>query len=142
MVVLMRQLKESRVEFNRFEKRRRYPRIVLDRTVNLFLPGNQPVSVLLHDLSECAIQARFNAETEETIRLALQLANTDDEYVLGIRFRIKLHYTEEEIFVSCNPICICQLDTDLFAMGLQFQDMENKYRRLIQKFVEVSLEPL
>ena len=138
----MRQLKESRVEFNRFEKRRRYPRIVLDRSVNLLLPGNQPIKVTLHDLSECAIQARFDADTEETIRLALQLADASEEFVLGIRFRIKLHYTEEEIFVSCNPICICQLDQDLFAMGLQFQDLEHKYRKLIQKFIEVSLEPL
>jgi len=138
----MKQLKASSVEFNRFEKRRRYPRIVLDRAVNLLLPGNQPIKVILHDISECAIQARFDADTEETIRLVLQHANAADDYILGIKFKIKLHYSEEEIFVSCNPVCICQLEQNLFAMGLQFTDLENKYRRLIQKFIEVSLEPL
>ena len=138
----MQQIKPSRVEFNRFEKRRKYPRVVLDKYVNLLLPGNQPIKVTLHDISECALQMRFNADTEETIRLALQHADAADEPVLGVRFRIKLHYSEEDIYVSCKPICVCQLDQDVFAMGLQFLDMDNKYQKLIRKFIEISLEPL
>jgi hypothetical protein len=138
----MRQFTSSKAEFDRFENRRRYPRVVLDKNVNLFLPGNQPVSVTLHDISECAIQARFNAGTEETIRLALENASAVDKPLLGIKFRIKLHDHVEDIFVSCNPVCICQLDSDIFAMGLQFSDLESKYQTLINKFIEVSLEPV
>lgn len=138
----MKQFTSSKAEFDRFENRRRYPRVVLDKNVNLFLPGNQPVSVTLHDISECAIQARFNASTEETIRLALENASAVDKPLLGVKFRIKLHDTIEDVFVNCNPVCICQIDSDIFAMGLQFSDLESKYQTLINKFIEVSLEPL
>jgi hypothetical protein len=114
----------------------------VDKSVKLLLPGNQPISVILHDISACAIQVRFNAGTEETIRLALQLAGAVDKPVLGVRFGIKLHNNEEDVYVRCDPICICQLDQDIFAMGLQFSDLESKYQTLINKFIEVSLEPL
>ena len=129
----------SKSEFDRFENRRRYPRVVLDYNISLFLPGNQAISVILHDISECAIQARFNAATEETIRLALQFA---DKPVLGVRFKIKLHDNEEIIYIRCSPVCVWQIDRDLYAMGLQFADVESRYEKLLSKFIEVSMEPL
>ena len=138
MVMHMTQFTSSKVEFDRFENRRRYPRIVLDHNAHLYLPGGQPVNVILHDISECAIQARFNAGTEETIRLALQLT---DKPVLGVRFKFKLHNNVDDVYVHCSPVCICQLDQDIFAMGLQFSDLESKYEKLINKFIEISMEP-
>lgn len=131
----------SRTESERFEQKRRYPRIILDDNAILLLPGNQPVNVQVFDLSICAIQLRFNAQTEQTISTALQYVDDDALASLDVRFRIKLHGKEEVVRVPCKPIYICQLARDVFSMGMQFSDMESRYKKLISKFVEASLEP-
>jgi len=111
-------------------------------TANLLFPGNQSVNVLLYDLSVCAIQMRFDAQTEQTIRSALQYLYDEELSTLHVRIRIKLHDKEEDIYVPCKPMYIYQLGQDIFAMGMQFSDLDDKYRNLIRDFVEVSMEPL
>jgi len=136
------ELKTSKADFERFEQRRKYPRIVMANTANLLFPGNQSVNVLLYDLSVCAIQMRFDAQTEQTIRSALQYLYDEELSTLQVRIRIKLHDKEEDIYVPCKPMYIYQLGQDIFAMGMQFSDLDDKYRNLIRDFVEVSMEPL
>ena len=132
----------STTEFEKFENRRKYPRISLDVNASLLLPGKQFINVTLHDISVCALQARFDAITQETIRSALQHAGAAEKHVLGIQFRIKLHDKEEEICLPCTPVYICELEQNVFAMGLQFSDVESRNQTLINKFIEVSMEPL
>ena len=131
----------SKAEFESFEQKRRYPRIILDHRASLVLPGNQAVNVLLYDLSICAIQMRFDTQTEQTISSVLQYLGDKDLSTLEVRFRIKLNGREEDIHVSCNPLYIFQLDQDIYAMGMQFSDIDNRCAALIKDFVEVSMEP-
>lgn len=139
--MIKERISSSRTDFERFEQRRRYPRIILDNSANLILPGVQPLNVQVYDLSICAIQMRFNTQTEQTLRTALQYLDDEAMSSLDVKFKIKLHDKEEEVFVPCKPIYIYQLDQDMFAMGMQFSDMEDRYQQLINNFVEVSLEP-
>ena len=131
----------SKTEFEKFENRRKYPRIALDGDASLLLPGKKFIKVTLHDISVCALQARFDAITQETIRSALQHAGAAEKHVLGIKFRIKLHDKEEDICMPCTPVYICQIDRNVYAMGLQFSDVESRYQTLINKFIEISMEP-
>ena len=131
----------SKSEFESFEQRRRYPRIILADRASLLLPGNQPVKVLIYDLSICAIQMRFDTQTEQTISSVLQYLGGDELSTMDVRFKIKLHEREEDIDVPCKPMYIYQLDQDIYAMGMQFSDMDNRYQTLIRNFVEVSMEP-
>lgn len=111
-------------------------------TASLLFPGNQSVNVMLYDLSVCAIQMRFDSQTEQTIRSALQYLYDEELSTLQVRFRVKLHDKEEDVYVPCKPMYIYQLGQDIFAMGMQFADIENKYLDLIRAFVEVSMEPV
>ena len=131
----------STTEYEKFENRRRYPRVTLDGNASLLLPEKQFIKVTLHDISVCALQARFDAITQETIRSALQHAGAAEKHVLGIQFRIKLHDKEEDICLPCTPVYICQLERNVYAMGLQFSDEESSYQKLINKFIEISMEP-
>jgi len=136
------QITSSQADFEKFEQRRRYPRIIMANTASLLFPGNQSVNVMLYDLSVCAIQMRFDSQTEQTIRSALQYLYDEELSTLQVRFRVKLHDKEEDVYVPCKPMYIYQLGQDIFAMGMQFADIENKYLDLIRAFVEVSMEPV
>ena len=138
---MIKDLTTSKTEFERIEQRRKYPRIVMDNTANLLFPGNQSLNVMLYDLSVCAIQMRFDTQTEQTIRSALQYLYDKDLSSLQVRFRVKIYDREEDISIPCKPMYIYQLGQDIFAMGMQFADMDNKYRDLIKEFVEFSMEP-
>lgn len=132
----------SRTEFENFEQRRKYPRVILNDVAFLSLPGAQSLRLDLFDLSVCAIQARFDAHTEQTLRSVLHYVSDEALAVLPIRFTLKWHGQEEEIIVSCKPIYICQMQPDLFAMGMQFTNIERKYHALVCNFIEDCLEPL
>ena len=139
--MIKERITSSQTAFESFEQRRRYPRIVLADRASLLLPGNQPINVLLYDLSICAIQMRFDTQTEQTISSVLQYLGNTELSTMDVRFKIKLHDREEDIYVPCKPMYIYQLDQNIYAMGMQFSDMENRYQALIRNFVEVSMEP-
>lgn len=132
----------SKTDFENFENRRRYPRITLDANAIMLLPDKQMVKVILYDISVCALQARFDVVRQQTIRSALQLAGTAEKHFLGIKFGIKIHDKVEDICVPCTPVYICQIAPDVYAMGLQYADVESRYQTLINKFIEESMEPL
>jgi hypothetical protein len=139
--MIKEQITSSKTEFERFEQKRKYPRIILDNCASLLFPGNQTINVLLYDLSICAIQVRFDSQTEQAIRTVLEYLDAKELSTIKVRFKIKVQGSEEDVYVPCKPIYIYQMDQDIYAMGMLFADMEYRDQALISNFVEHSMEP-
>lgn len=137
-------IKSSRASFEQIDRVRKYPRVILDQSALLGLPGNMTVPVKLHDLSICGIQICFDEHSEQTISTVLQSKDISELSWLEVSFKLRLGDWEEEIIVRCKPVRIGKCGHDEFAMGMfymLFTDVEERYQALIKDFIEFSMEP-
>jgi hypothetical protein len=131
----------SRHDVDKFEERRKYPRVMLDKAAILSFPGELTFDVTIYDISEKALQLRFKEKAEDISRQALQCAETDG-MLFSVNFMVTLNDSDAFISLPCSFGYISQLDQDTVAMGLQFSGIEGEYESMINQFIEASLEPL
>jgi hypothetical protein len=93
------QIKSSRASFEQIDRVRKYPRVILDQSALLRLPGNMTLPVKLHDLSICGIQICFDEHSEQTISTVLQSKDITELSRLEVSFKLRLGDWEEEIIV-------------------------------------------
>src|SRR3970282_1637448 len=103
----------------KYEEKRKYPRIIVDCPVSMVLPNSKEVEAQAHDVSPGGLQLRSGTQTA-------RILNAEQE---KLQIRCKLAYT-------------VKLEENYYAIGLQFTRVEGSNRKILRRFIESSMEPL
>ena len=125
-----------------FYDKRKYPRIEQDGEVVLILPDKQKLITRMFDISPDGIQTRFDRDTARAIKPVVENILKKMSGDLHIIFTLSITSKEMKHDAYCRPIYIHRIDSGLYAMGMQFTRLEKESRKVLKKFIEISMEPL
>ena len=129
---------ESRKAMEKYEEKRKYPRIIVDCPAMLQFPESHDVNVLIHDICPGGIQVRCDRETAHILKAEKEKAADD----FGMSFMLPVETRQMQVSVRCRLVYMVNLEDDIFASGMQFTSMDNRSRKSLKKFIETSMEPL
>lgn len=117
-----------------FEEKRSYPRVVIETSATLILPGAQVTgSARAYDISFEGLQIHCDRETA----ILLQKENISD---LEVSFTLPYRDNPADIKARCAIMYILELIDDTHAMGLKFADMGAGNLQQVRQFIESSME--
>ena len=129
---------ESRDAMEKYEEKRKYPRIIVDCSATLFFSEKQKAEVLIHDICPGGIQVRCDKQTAQILKAEKDKATND----FGMDFELLLEGEQIKITVRCRLAYMVNIDDGIFSSGMQFTNMDNHNRKLLKRFIESSMEPL
>ncbi len=129
---------ESRKAIEKYEEKRKYPRIIVDCPATLFFSEDQETEVLIHDICPGGIQVRCDKKTAHILKSEKDKATYD----FGMTFILPLEGERIKITVRCRLVYMIKIDEAIFATGMQFTSMDNANRKTLKRFIESSMEPL
>lgn len=126
----------------KFEEKRKYPRIIVDCPVSMVLPDGKELEAIAHDVSPGGLQLRSDKQTARILNSEneklKQGASTDFE----VNFMLSLYGKQEKLQIRCKLAYTVKLEEDCYAMGLQFTSVEGVNRKILRRFIESSMEPM
>ena len=125
----------------KYEEKRMYPRIVLDCPIAMALSNGKILETLVHDISPGGIQISCNQKTARILKAEKE--NLEKKAVPGfeINFMLPLEGKQMKVLIRCKPIYIVKLEDDAYAIGMQFTKIVEDSRKVLKRFIEVSMEP-
>lgn len=129
---------ESRKVMERYEEKRKYPRIIVECSGRLLFTEKKDAEVVIYDICPGGIQVRCDRDTAQLLKHEKDKA----AYDFGLTFVLPLTGKKVEIVVRCRLVYIVSMDNGIFASGMQFTSMDNQSRKLLKRFIESSMEPL
>ncbi|MCI0591723.1 MAG: PilZ domain-containing protein [Gammaproteobacteria bacterium] len=107
------------------EEKRRYPRIVIDRLIEIEQADGSVVSALAHDISPDGLQIRCDRDTAKT----LNPSETQIEGDKGPEFKVRLSLPLQEGLVELGARCKTLYRAVIpgaegVAFGMQFKEFE------------------
>ena len=124
-----------------FEDKRQYPRIVIDCPLTLLLAGAKVLKVQAYDISPGGIQICCDSDTVEQIYPSNDELNKNVESVFGLSIVLPLEGRQAKIIVQCRVAYSTKTEDGNFALGLCFTQLKGESRKILNRFIEVSLEP-
>lgn len=122
----------------RYEEKRKYPRIILDCKGRLLVPGDQTIEVLIHDISPGGVQIRCDKQSAQILKTENDRATFDFE----MTFILSLYEEKMNITLRCRLVYMVNMDESLNVAGMQFTNMDRSNRKSLKRFIESSMEPL
>lgn len=122
----------------KYEEKRKYPRIIVDCHATLYFSVNQEAEILIHDICPGGIQVRCNKKTAQI----LKSEKDKSTYDFGMTFMLPLEGEQTKISVRCRLVYMVNMEDGIFATGMQFTGMDNANRKILKRFIESSMEPL
>jgi len=132
----------SEIILENYEEKRKYQRIVVNCPVRLLLSGDRIIEVLAHDISLGGMQIRCDGEALQILQSEGKKPGQRTDSDFEINFVLPLGDKRENIFLRCKLIYIAELEGDIYAIGLQFTNIEGDNRRTLKRFIKVSKEHL
>lgn len=126
----------------KYEEKRKYPRIVIDCPLSMILPGNKVVDTLAYDISPGGIQVRSERQVIMTIKSENEKLKQGSVNDFEVNFMLSLDGRQEKIQLRCKLAYSVKLEENYYAMGLQFTSVDGNNRKILRRFIESSMEPL
>jgi len=126
----------------KYEEKRKYPRIIVDCPVSMLLPGGREVEALAHDVSPGGLQLRSDKQTARILNAENEKLKQGPATDFEVNFTLPLKDVQEKLQVKCKLAYMVKLEEDCYAMGLQFTNVEGNNRKILRRFIESSMEPL
>jgi len=124
-------------KIEKFEERRKYPRITINVPVTLELPGNRNVEATVYDVSPGGVQIHCERVVAGILKAETKGSNTD----FDAGFMLKIDHKQTEIKARCRLVWIVKMDNEDYAIGVKFTAVDAHNRQLLKKFIESSMEP-
>lgn len=135
--------KESPDErLQRFEERRKYPRIIVNCPIYLLLSNDEKVKAIVYDVSPGGIQVRCDRITAHKVQYEYESFKEKASTKFKLIFMLPLEGKEEKVGSTCRLAFIMRLENDRYAIGMEFIEMENVSRKTLKRFIEISMEPI
>ena len=122
----------------KYEEKRKYPRIIVDCPATLLFTENEEAEVLIHDICPGGIQVRCDRKTAQILKIEKDKAAHD----FGTIFILSHDGEQIKITVRCRLVYMVKIGEAVFAAGMQFTGMDNANRKTLKRFIESSMEPL
>lgn len=125
----------------KYEEKRVYPRIVIDRPIAMVLSNGQALEALAHDISPGGIQVRCNLKAAQILKTEKENLGKKAALDFEVNFILPLEDKQVKVLIRCKPSYLVKLEDDAYAMGLQFTKVGEDSRKILKRFIEVSMEP-
>lgn len=126
----------------KYEEKRKYPRIVVDCPLSMILPDNMVVNAIAYDISPGGIQIRSEKQVIMTMKSENEKLKQGAVKDFEVYIMLPLHGRQEKIQLRCKMAYSVKLEENYYAMGLQFTSVEGNNRKILRRFIESSMEPL
>ncbi len=119
-----------------------YPRIHLNKPVNIRLPDGQEAPDSVHDISKIGFQLRCDRALAMSIHPDQSVIS--EEHSPSIRLAIRLPYPENlpEIVVDCRLRYLNVIGPDEIAFGVMFEEFLGDGTKQFERFIHQCLIPV
>lgn len=125
-----------------FEEKRQYPRVVLNQSVQITLADGTSLTAKVHDVSSDAMQIRCDRETASALHPSGSQIDRDDPPLLDISFQLPAPAGAHTLSAQCRLVHYTLYRDGSAALGLLFERFSRVGARILQTFIEDSMEPL
>ena len=132
----------SEIILENYEEKRKYQRLIINCPVSLHLSDARMVEVLAHDISLGGIQIRCEEKEVQILQSEGENSGYRTDSDFEARCVFLLDGKQVKILVRCKLIYIAELKDDIYAMGMQFTNVEGDNLRALKRFIKVSKEHL
>jgi hypothetical protein len=126
----------------KYEEKRKYPRIIVDCPVSMVLPNSKEVEAQAHDVSPGGLQLRSGKQTARILNAENEKLKQGTKSDFEVNFILPLEGRQEKLQIRCKLAYTVKLEENYYAIGLQFTRVEGSNRKILRRFIESSMEPL
>lgn len=124
-----------------FEKRRKYPRVVIDSPVTIAGEDGVSLQGVVRDISPDGVKIVCDARTAAVIYPHPMPFKPTLAKILNLSFTLPFAAGQKPIAVRTRLVYMVDLSPDFVAFGAQFHGIEPETEGLIQRFFIECLEP-
>ncbi len=124
-----------------YERRRKYPRVIIEIPATMKTSDNVETEVQLFDLSSDGIQIRCEREAARIICPEGKITKENMKRDLKVIF--DLHYRKEKktIYIGVIPIYLVFISDNLVAFGIQFHKHDKEMLKAILDYIDFEVAP-
>ena len=124
------------------ERRRKYPRIVIDSPASIKLDKNTVVNGLAHDVSIDGIQIRCDREAANKLHPSGKFIKEDKGPLVEVRFDLPYMNNTAPVTVTCQIYYLTVISRTEFAFGMSFRKFSDHGEELVEKLIMDQILPV
>ncbi|MBI1732096.1 MAG: PilZ domain-containing protein [Gammaproteobacteria bacterium] len=130
--------------YESYEERRKYPRVHIDRPVEIRL-GREALRAVIHDISPDGLQIRCDRKTMQAIRPSGSAIKGDDGPVIKVAFSLMIAGKEKPVETAARIYYFVLLPDEKprdVSFGVQFLKLDKRSQADVDAFFREALEPV
>ena len=124
------------------ERRRKYPRIVIDVPVIIKPEKATAVTAIVHDISIDGIQVRCDRGTTKQLHPTGKFIKEGKGSLVEVEFDLQIKAQPEKITITCQIYYFTVISKTEFAFGLLFRKYSDKSAALVDRFIMDQIIPV
>ena len=124
------------------ERRRKYPRIVINVPVSIKPEKTNAVTAMVHDISIDGIQVRCDRETTKQLHPTGTFIKEGKGPLVEVKFDLPFKTQPEQITITCQIYYLTVISKTEFAFGLMFRKYSDKSAALVDRFIMDEIIPV
>ncbi|OGT30578.1 MAG: hypothetical protein A2W28_11235 [Gammaproteobacteria bacterium RBG_16_51_14] len=127
--------------FEIYERRRKYPRAILNIPVKIRMDTGIKGEATLYDISPDGIQVRCNRETARIICPEGKITKENVKRHLEVIFVLPYRRRKKAVCIRVMPVYLLFIAVDLIAFGMQFHRKDKETLKSIEDYIDYELAP-
>ena len=127
---------------NALERRRKYPRIVIDVPASIIPDKTTAVSAIVHDISIDGIQVRCDRGTTKQLHPTGKFIKEGKGSLVEVKFDLPFKARPEPVAITCQLYYFTVISKTEFAFGMLFRTFSEKSAVLVDRFIMDQIIPV
>ena len=119
-----------------YAEKRKYPRVNVNCPIALLLSNDEIVKATIHDISTGGIQIRCDKNTAHKVQHEYECIKETTSTRFNVTFISPRKNRQEKVKTACRLVYILRQDEDVYAIGMEFVDLEENNRVRLEKLTE------
>lgn len=124
------------------ERRRKYPRLVIDVPISIKKAKTEVVNAIVHDISIDGIQIRCDRESARLLHPSGKFIKEGKGPKVDAIFHLPFKEKPRPVKISCQIYYLAVISAKVFAFGLMFKKFFGKSAELVDGFILNQIIPV
>jgi hypothetical protein len=124
-----------------YDRRRKYPRVIIELPATMKVSDNFETEVQLYDLSPDGIQIRCDRKAAKIIcpegKITKEILKREVKIIFDLYYRRE----KRSVCISVIPIYLLFISDDLISFGMQFYQHDKKMLKIISDYIDYEVAP-